>query len=159
MKETETINEENTHCRSGAIKTPKTTNEKKTRQPMNQKPKTRPITPPNQIQLNAKEISQRLRRLKLCLNKNLLQFTTTITAAKKKTKELIDESLTQTLTETNQLLESYERIKVAVIMNTDWTIENGLMTPSLKVKRNELERIHLSNYPAWYQKGTVIVRE
>jgi long-chain acyl-CoA synthetase len=35
-------------------------------------------------------------------------------------------------------------------MKSDWTIENGLMTPSMKIKRNEVEKIHLPKYPAWF---------
>jgi long-chain acyl-CoA synthetase len=57
----------------------------------------------------------------------------------------------------NSDLESYEQLEKAVIIKEPWTIENGLMTPSLKVKRNEIEKIFLSRYPQWYkQKDTVV---
>jgi long-chain acyl-CoA synthetase len=43
-------------------------------------------------------------------------------------------------------------------MKGEWTIENGLLTPTLKVKRNEVEKIHIPKYPAWYhtQPGVVV---
>jgi long-chain acyl-CoA synthetase len=43
-------------------------------------------------------------------------------------------------------------------MKGDWTVENGLITPTLKVKRNEVEKIHLPKYPTWYhtQPGVVV---
>jgi long-chain acyl-CoA synthetase len=80
-------------------------------------------------------------------------------AGKSKTKEEVIHSLTATLAEVNPILEPFERIEKAVILNGDWTIENGLLTPSLKVKRNEVEKIHLPKYPNWYKQSGVIVWE
>lgn len=74
-----------------------------------------------------------------------------------KNKSEIIKSLKNSLDEINPLLEPFERIEKAVILQGDWTIENGLMTPSLKVKRNEVEKIHLPKYPDWYtQEGPVV---
>lgn len=73
-------------------------------------------------------------------------------AAKAKTKAAIRKSLSQTLAEINPSLESYERLAKVVILRVDWTIENGLMTPSLKVKRNEIEKIYAEKYSHWYSR-------
>jgi long-subunit acyl-CoA synthetase (AMP-forming) len=52
--------------------------------------------------------------------------------------------------------EKYEDEKM-VIMKENWTIANNMITPSLKVKRNEIEKIHLPKYREWYDKpGTVV---
>lgn len=59
----------------------------------------------------------------------------------------------------NKTLEKHERIEKIVILANNWTVENGLLTPSLKVKRNELEKIYLPHYPMWYSKPTTIVRD
>ena len=59
----------------------------------------------------------------------------------------------------NKTLEKHERIEKIVILEKSWTVENGLLTPSLKVKRNELEKIYLPHYPMWYSKPTTIVRD
>ncbi|HSC55183.1 MAG TPA: AMP-binding protein [Phnomibacter sp.] len=57
----------------------------------------------------------------------------------------------------NSSLEKHEKIEKLVILKESWSIENGLLTPSLKVKRNELEKIFLPHYPTWYQvDGPVI---
>ena len=39
-------------------------------------------------------------------------------------------------------LEPYEKIECAVIMKNEWTQENGLLTPTLKLKRNVLEKLN-----------------
>ncbi|HET6766400.1 MAG TPA: AMP-binding protein, partial [Chitinophagaceae bacterium] len=78
---------------------------------------------------------------------------------KKKSKEELTKSLTESVGSINPSLENYERIGKAVIMKDSWTIANNMITPSLKVKRNEIERIHLPKYPGWYQKEGVVVWE
>lgn len=81
-------------------------------------------------------------------------------SGKNKAKEELIKSISQTLAEINPTLESYETIEKAVVMKNDWTIENGLMTPSMKIKRNEVEKIHLPKYPAWFElKGKVVWEE
>lgn len=76
---------------------------------------------------------------------------------KAKSKEDIIKSLSATLEDVNLVLESYEKLETAVIMKSDWSIENGLLTPTLKVKRNEVEKIHLPKYSSWYPaKGLVV---
>lgn len=80
-------------------------------------------------------------------------------AGKAKGKDEIMRSISATLEDVNKDLENYERLNAAVIMNNDWTIENGLITPSLKVKRNEVEKIHLPKYPHWYGLHRKVVWE
>jgi long-chain acyl-CoA synthetase len=79
--------------------------------------------------------------------------------AKAKEKEAVNVEITKTIQEINQHLESYERIKTAVILREDWTVENGLMTPTMKVKRNEVEKIHFEKYPYWYEQKANVVWE
>ena len=80
-------------------------------------------------------------------------------AGKAKAKGELAKSLTATLAEVNTQLESYEKLQCMVIMKNDWAIENGLLTPSMKVKRNEVEKLHLPKYPQWYDKGDKVVYE
>lgn len=80
-------------------------------------------------------------------------------AGKAKSKEEISSSLKQTLDSVNKELESYEKLHAAVIMKDDWTIPNGLLTPSLKVKRNEVEKLHLPKYPGWYKLDKPVIWE
>ncbi|MBS1486132.1 MAG: AMP-binding protein [Bacteroidetes bacterium] len=77
--------------------------------------------------------------------------------ARQKNKSEVSTSLMVLLNEVNDTVEDYERVKKIIILRDEWTIENGLMTPTLKVKRNEVEKIYLSNYMAWYAHKESIV--
>lgn len=78
---------------------------------------------------------------------------------KSKTKEEINESLINTLNTINPLLEHHEKLEKAVVMKETWSIENGLLTPTLKVKRNQVEKIHQQFYPLWFQKKETVIWE
>lgn len=78
---------------------------------------------------------------------------------KSKSKDELVKSLSGMIAEANESLESYEKLEKAVVMKGEWTIENALMTPSMKVKRNEVEKIHLPKYPAWYREPGMVVWE
>lgn len=80
-------------------------------------------------------------------------------AGKAKPKEQVIQSLSGLLKDINPTLEHYEELKKAVIMKDAWTIENSLLTPTMKVKRNEVEKIHLPKYPMWYEKEGMVVWE
>jgi long-subunit acyl-CoA synthetase (AMP-forming) len=60
-------------------------------------------------------------------------------AAKYVPKEDIKSSLQATLDKVNARIESHERMSNIIIVDDEWTIENDLLTPTLKLKRNELE--------------------
>ena len=60
-------------------------------------------------------------------------------AARHLSRENVAKSLDTTLSDTNRRLESHERLSGIIIMDDEWTTENGLLTPTLKIKRDELE--------------------
>jgi Long-chain acyl-CoA synthetases (AMP-forming) len=68
-------------------------------------------------------------------------------------------SLESTLKKLNPTLEFYERIEKIVVMKETWSIENGLLTPSLKLKRAELEKRYLAEFKAWYSHPETVVWE
>lgn len=76
---------------------------------------------------------------------------------RKKTNEQLIESLSASLDSVNPTLEHFEQLGKVVIMKENWLVENGLLTPTLKVKRNQVEKIHQAFYPEWFEeKGKVI---
>jgi long-chain acyl-CoA synthetase len=88
-----------------------------------------------------------------------IALTVVSASGNQKSKEDLIASLSQTIKEVNPQIEHHERMVKVVIMKNGWSIENGLMTPTLKVKRNEVEKIHLPKYPMWYTKEGMVVWE
>lgn len=78
---------------------------------------------------------------------------------KKKTKAVLSESLIESINEINPTLEKHEKIEKVVIMKEDWTVDNGLTTPTLKVKRNSIEKIHQEFYKSWFEQKEQVIFE
>jgi len=80
-------------------------------------------------------------------------------AGQLKSKAEINEILSSLLLSINPGLENFEMLEKIIIMKDHWTIANRLITPTLKVKRNEIEKLHLPKYPSWYAKKEKIIWE
>ena len=78
---------------------------------------------------------------------------------KNKNKEELNKCLIKAIKEINPILEKHEKIAKAVIMKEDWTVENGLMTPTLKLKRNQIEKIHMPMYTSWFDSEEKVIYE
>ncbi|MEP0985744.1 AMP-binding protein [Ekhidna sp.] len=76
-----------------------------------------------------------------------------------KEKQAFEDSLLQTLDEVNPTLASHEKLAKAVIMKEQWTVDNGLMTPSLKVRRPRVEAIHQEMYKSWFDREERLIYE
>lgn len=80
-------------------------------------------------------------------------------AGKLKSKQEIVESITASLNSVNPSLEHYEWVEKAIIMKENWSIENGLLTPTLKVKRNQVEKLHQPFYTTWFDHHETVFWE
>lgn len=80
-------------------------------------------------------------------------------AGRSKPQEMIEIEIARTIENTNMALEKHEHIKAAVILQENWNIENGFMTPSLKIKRNVVEKHYQSRYIEWFSVGAPVVWE
>jgi long-chain acyl-CoA synthetase len=80
--------------------------------------------------------------------------------ARKKTIEAITIDFNEMLVNINSSLETHERLHKIVVLKKEWTVEDGLLTPSFKIIRNQVEKIHHSFYEKWYnQKGYLIFED
>ena len=80
-------------------------------------------------------------------------------SGQKKSKDLLTESLLNSILQINPDLEKHEKIEKAVVMKEDWTVENGLLTPTLKIKRSRVEKIHMPMYKAWFDSEERVIFE
>jgi len=61
-------------------------------------------------------------------------------AGRNKPRQDIERELIADMDAVNATLEPHEAIGKVVVVNDTWTIDNNLMTPTMKVKRNEVEK-------------------
>lgn len=57
-------------------------------------------------------------------------------------KKLVQAALAHTLTQVNAELESHERLGALIVLAEPWTVENGLLTPTLKIRRGPIEEAY-----------------
>ena len=62
----------------------------------------------------------------------------------------VEKELGQWLAEVNRGLSGYEQLQMFVIVSEPWTIENGLLTPTMKLKRARIEASVADRLEGWY---------
>ncbi len=76
---------------------------------------------------------------------------------KNKLKEDLIHSLDTTIKVVNPKLDSHEKIHNLVVVKEEWTVENKLLTPTMKIKRNAIEKLYSTNYKSWYEGDKIIL--
>lgn len=66
-------------------------------------------------------------------------------------------SLEQHLKSINATLDPHEQLKCLVVSGSAWTVENDIVTPTFKVKRNRIEDLYSSFYERWESSGQVVI--
>lgn len=59
----------------------------------------------------------------------------------------------------NPNFKKYEHIQKIVILQDEWTVENKCLTPTLKIRRMEIEQKHTTNFETWYASKESIIFE
>jgi len=62
---------------------------------------------------------------------------------------VLEESLAAHLSVVNETLDPHEQLDCLVIVREAWTVDNDLVTPTLKVKRNRIEAVYSQHYEGW----------
>lgn len=74
-------------------------------------------------------------------------------------KDDIENTLKTLRTTINEELEPHEKLSFFVIVNEPWTMENDLLTPTMKIKRNKIESRYAPFLDNWAQQKQEIVWE
>jgi long-chain acyl-CoA synthetase len=59
--------------------------------------------------------------------------------AKQQPREVVTQSLTASLEQLNATLEAHEEVAGIVVVREPWSIDNGFLTPTMKIKRHSVE--------------------
>jgi len=62
----------------------------------------------------------------------------------------VQSALTALLAEVNSQVADYEKLKFIVVADQPWQIENGMLTPTMKIKRANIEKAIEPKLDAWY---------
>ncbi len=77
--------------------------------------------------------------------------------AHKTNRDEVKIALKESLKAVNPNLKSYERVKKIVIMSEPWTVDNNMLTPTMKIKRNIIEKQFAEQMEKWYEHNDTIV--
>jgi long-subunit acyl-CoA synthetase (AMP-forming) len=69
----------------------------------------------------------------------------------------VKESFEELLISINGKLDSHKKVKKIVVMKEAWSVENEILTPTLKIKRNVLDKRYLEQYNDWYEEKAVVI--
>ncbi len=69
----------------------------------------------------------------------------------------IEASLAQHLVSVNATLDPHEQLQCIVVATTAWTVDNDVITPTFKVKRNRIEDLYAVNYARWEASGHPVI--
>jgi long-subunit acyl-CoA synthetase (AMP-forming) len=80
-------------------------------------------------------------------------------AAQKAPRENVETLLRQSLDTVNAALSGFERLKSLVVLSEPWSVENGILTPTMKIRRDVLARRYETLLQTWYDRNETIIWE
>ncbi len=78
-------------------------------------------------------------------------------AATPEGKSELEASLAAHVDAINQTLDPHEQLDCIVLMSDAWTVDNDIITPTFKVKRNRIEDLFAKNYERWVGQRKKII--
>lgn len=73
------------------------------------------------------------------------------------TRAQVEQDLSALLARINDRVADYERLQMIVVARTPWSIENGCLTPTMKIRRSRIEAELEPSLDAWYASGRTVV--
>jgi len=72
-------------------------------------------------------------------------------------RRAVESQLAQLLHEVNRALPTYEQLRMLVVAKEPWSIENGCLTPTLKIKRSRIEALAAPSLELWYRQDAAVL--
>ena len=76
-----------------------------------------------------------------------------------KPKDELQKHFSDYLEKVNAQLPGFKKISTLILVKDPWAVENGLMTPTLKIKRNKIDKAYEENYMNWHQDDASVIFE
>jgi long-subunit acyl-CoA synthetase (AMP-forming) len=80
-------------------------------------------------------------------------------AAGKLDKDVLTQEFRDLLSSVNATLEDHEKLDYIVVVKEQWTMENGFLTPTMKIKRNIIEDHYLGHADEWLAQRKPVIWE
>lgn len=77
--------------------------------------------------------------------------------AKSSDNQIIANSLIETVKQINPNMKHYEHIKKIIVMREAWTVDNNMLTPTMKIKRNVVEKTYKPKMETWYESTEMVI--
>lgn len=77
--------------------------------------------------------------------------------AAKQDRAALTAQLKAQLDSVNETLDPHEQLDFLVVVKDNWTVENGFITPTLKIKRNVVEAAYGPHLDAWYARRQPVI--
>ena len=61
----------------------------------------------------------------------------------------LEQSLGAHLQTVNATLDPHEQLDALIVVTEPWSVDNGFVTPTFKVKRNRVEEVYAANFERW----------
>lgn len=74
-------------------------------------------------------------------------------------REQLTQEFNELLDDVNQSLEDHEKLDYVVVVKDQWTMENGFLTPTMKIKRNIIEDRYLPHADTWVTRRQTVIWE
>jgi len=74
-------------------------------------------------------------------------------------KARVERELGDLLSRVNATLSTYEQLQMLVVVREHWTIENGFLTPTMKIKRAKIEAHAAPHLDAWFASKDAVLWE
>nr|WP_295079190.1 AMP-binding protein [uncultured Roseateles sp.] len=87
----------------------------------------------------------------------IVMLSPTVASASAAERSAISEGLSAHLAAVNAKLDPHEQLDCVTVITTPWTVDNGFITPTFKVKRNHIEEVYGPKLEGWAAQRKPVV--